>query len=95
MLGNGIDFVYGLEVQAPWAGKVLDGEKKIETRGYALPEELEGRWVFMLESKKGGGQLTQDWRITGAVLFGKVSHRDDDHIIDRQHSFGSSLTLCF
>ena len=66
------DFAYGLEVQAPWAHKLLNGEKLIETRGYCLPSQLEGRWVFMLESREGGGQSIEDWRITGAIKFAKV-----------------------
>ena len=30
----------GLEVQAPWTSLILEGRKTIETRGYALPQNL-------------------------------------------------------
>lgn len=42
-----------LEVQSPWAGRILDGTKTIETRRYPLPEALLGRAVWILESLEG------------------------------------------
>eukprot|EP00752_Nemacystus_decipiens_P001669 g1621.t1 len=44
---------FALEMQAPWARRLLDGEKTIETRGYPLPAGLVGRSVELMESRPG------------------------------------------
>ena len=44
---------FGLELQEPWAGLLVDGKKTIETRAYALPEALLGKKVQILQSRKG------------------------------------------
>jgi len=63
----------GFEVQAPWCNKLLTGEKRIETRSYPPPAELVvGQRVLLLESRVGGGQPLEEWRITGSVVFGEV-----------------------
>lgn len=73
------DFEFGVDVQAPWADKLLRGHKVIETRGYPLPQELVGRWVVMLESEEGGS-AQDSWRITGAIKFGKaVQYSSREH----------------
>eukprot|EP00536_Pseudo-nitzschia_multiseries_P009455 jgi/Psemu1/325650/estExt_fgenesh1_pg.C_2640001 len=47
------DKVYGLELQKPWAGAVVDGKKLIETRSYTLPPSLIGRKIMIIESASG------------------------------------------
>lgn len=44
---------FALEMQAPWAKRVLDGEKTVETRAYPLPAGLVGRWIELIESRAG------------------------------------------
>lgn len=45
---------FGLEMQSPWAGLLLDGKKTIETRAYDLPPALLGKRIEILQSKQGG-----------------------------------------
>lgn len=44
---------FGLEMQSPWAGLLLEGKKTIETRAYDLPPALLGRRIDILQSKTG------------------------------------------
>jgi hypothetical protein len=44
---------FGLELQDPWAGAILDGRKEIETRSYELPPALIGKRIWSLESPSG------------------------------------------
>ena len=44
---------FALEMQAPWARRLLDGDKTVETRSYPLPAELVGRSIELMESKPG------------------------------------------
>lgn len=45
---------FGLEMQDPWAGLLLQKRKTIETRAYDLPPALLGRRIEILQSQKGG-----------------------------------------
>ena len=40
----------GLEVSFPWAQRLLDGDKTIETREYALPAHWEHKPMALIES---------------------------------------------
>jgi hypothetical protein len=44
---------FALELQEPWAGAVVDGKKKIETRQYNLPPALIGKRVLIMQSCSG------------------------------------------
>ena len=44
---------FGLEMQHPWAGLLLEGKKTIETRNYNLPKNLIGKKIYILETKSG------------------------------------------
>lgn len=44
---------FALEMQAPWAKRLLDGSKIVETRAYALPAGLVGRSIELIESQPG------------------------------------------
>jgi FTO catalytic domain/FTO C-terminal domain len=44
---------FGLELQSPWAERLLEGKKTIETRAYALPDKLVGRRIEILRSASG------------------------------------------
>ena len=48
-----VDEVFGLELQDPWAGAVVDGEKSIETRAYALPPSLIGKRIMIIQTSSG------------------------------------------
>ena len=45
---------FGLEMQSPWAGLMLQRKKTIETRAYDLPSALLGKRIGILQSKQGG-----------------------------------------
>ncbi|KAG7357268.1 FTO catalytic domain containing protein [Nitzschia inconspicua] len=49
---------FGLELQEPWAGAVVDGSKSIETRLYPLPPALLGKRIYVLESKSGAAGVS-------------------------------------
>lgn len=44
---------FGLEMQLPWAGLLLQKKKTIETRAYDLPPALLGKRIEILQSKQG------------------------------------------
>jgi len=50
---NTSDRVFGIELQHPWAGAVIDGKKQIETRSYNLPPSLIGKKIMIIESSSG------------------------------------------
>lgn len=74
----------GLEMQEPWAGKLLNGEKKIETRAYDLPKALIGKKIDILQSQKGkdavssmpdvlvGNEIDSSLKRIGWCMFDKV-----------------------
>jgi hypothetical protein len=45
---------FGLEMQSPWAGLLLEGKKTIEMRAYDLPPALLGKGIEILQSMQGG-----------------------------------------
>ena len=47
------DRSFALEMQEPWAGRLLSGKKTIEVRAYALPADLIGRRIYILQSAQG------------------------------------------
>ena len=49
---------FALEMQAPWARRLLDGQKTVETRGYSLPAGLVGRSIELMESRPGQDGLS-------------------------------------
>jgi hypothetical protein len=66
---------FGLELQAPWAGAVLDGSKSIETRAYDLPPELLGKRVSIIESPTGSAGVSNvgniiDFKSSNAKVIG-------------------------
>lgn len=42
--------VAGINIQWPWSRLLLEGKKTIETRGYPLPERLQGQWLAVIET---------------------------------------------
>jgi hypothetical protein len=61
---------FGLEMQRPWAGALLDGKKTIETRAYDLPPGLLGRRIMILQSPSGRAGVSA----MGNVLDLKAEH---------------------
>ena len=45
---------FGLEVQVPWSSALLTGGKTVETRAYALPDDLIGQLIAIIEAPVGG-----------------------------------------
>lgn len=50
---SSLNQVFGLELQNPWAGAVVDGKKYIETRSYTLPHSLIGKKIMIIQSSSG------------------------------------------
>eukprot|EP00912_Choanoflagellata_sp_UC4_P002268 UC4_evm3s1434 len=72
----------GLEVQQPWAEKLLNGERTIETRAYDLPDGLLNHPIKIIETQPGGMDMhgSSKARVVGEVVFKKVrryADRDD------------------
>jgi hypothetical protein len=78
------EYEFGLEMQCPWAGALLQGRKAIETRAYDLPPALRGQKIVIIETpkgKEGGGSsmgnqvdfaTTSDTKIVGWCKFSSV-----------------------
>lgn len=49
---------FGLELQAPFAKAVVNGQKSIETRSYNLPASLIGVRIFIIESPAGSAGVS-------------------------------------
>ena len=50
----------GLECQRPWSQQILTKEKTVETRSYALPAELIGRRIALIETAEGVARQSAD-----------------------------------
>lgn len=83
---------FALEMQAPWAERLLDGEKTVETRGYPLPTGLVGRWIELIESQPGRDGVSALGDTVGAgesglAAVGKVcKHFDRFFFFDKRDS---------
>lgn len=56
----------GLNVQAPWASLLINGQKSVETRSYPLPKKYEGVPLALIETP--GGKKFKS-RIIGIITF--------------------------
>lgn len=56
----------GLNVQAPWASLLINGQKSVETRSYPLPKKYEGVPLALIETP--GGKKFKS-RIIGFITF--------------------------
>jgi hypothetical protein len=64
-----------LELQAPWAGAILDGSKSMETRAYDLPPGLLGKRILIIESPTGSAGVSNmgnviDFKTSKAKVIG-------------------------
>ncbi len=57
----------GLNIQIPWSRLLIDGEKRVETRSYALPIKYEGVELALIETPGKYGQFKS--RIIGTITF--------------------------
>lgn len=57
----------GLNVQAPWARLLLDGEKTVETRTYPLPEKYVDKDLWLIETP--GPSKAFKARVIGVIRF--------------------------
>lgn len=91
-------YSFCLELQAPWAGAVLDGSKSIETRAYDLPPGLLGKRIVIIESPTGSVGVSNmgnviDFKSSKAKVIGwctfcsvkKYSNRKDFEADERAH----------
>lgn len=87
---------FALEVQSPFSGLILSGEKSIETRAYPLPNYLHGVGILLCESSSGedcvscvGDNVTEaqvGLSLVGEVFFSdsKEYHTNVEWDIDRE-----------
>ena len=86
----------GINIQSPWSGLLLMGEKCVETRNYPLPEKYEGEELALIETPGKSGKFKA--RIIGTITFShsfkypnETSWKDDHirHLVDcEDKSFG-------
>ena len=89
------DRSFGLEMQRPWSGLMLSGEKSVETRGYELPAPLLGVRVEILEPRAPGSpgvsglgdvldgdQIGKSVRLVGWCVFSRVIVYRDGEAFD-------------
>ena len=65
---------FGLEMQVPWAGALIDGRKTIETRSYDLPSALLNRRIVILESPKGQAGVSAMGDVINLTALDEDSH---------------------
>jgi hypothetical protein len=58
----------GINIQAPWSGLILSGQKTVETRSYPLPERLKGKMLAIIETP-GKDKSLGKARMIGIVIF--------------------------
>jgi len=59
--------VTGLNIQAPWSTLLINGQKTVETRSYALPQRLEGVELALIETPGKSAKFKS--RIIGTITF--------------------------
>ena len=57
----------GLNIQSPWSQLLIDGDKRVETRSYPLPEKYEGVELALIETPGKHGNFKS--RIVGTITF--------------------------
>lgn len=57
----------GLNIQNPWSQLLINGDKSVETRSYALPEKYEGVELALIETPGKVANFTS--RIIGTITF--------------------------
>ena len=57
----------GLNIQIPWSFLLINGEKSVETRSYALPSKYEGVPLALIETPGKHGRFKS--RIIGTITF--------------------------
>jgi hypothetical protein len=57
----------GINIQAPWAELLINGQKTVETRSYRLPQRLEGVELAVIETPGKSAKFKS--RIIGTIVF--------------------------
>lgn len=57
----------GLNVQEPWASLLINGQKSVETRSYALPKKYEGVELALIATP--GKKRNFKSKIIGTIIF--------------------------
>ena len=86
----------GINIQSPWSYLLINGDKCVETRSYALPRKYEGEELALIETPGKSGDFKA--RIIGTITFShsfkypdKNAWIDDHarHLVDRDNeNFG-------
>jgi hypothetical protein len=71
----------GINIQWPWSELILKGSKKVETRGYALPQKYMGVELAIIQTPGPRGRKKGiKAKITGTVVFtGSYKYENEDH----------------
>ena len=82
-----VQITHAIDIAAPWPAAILRGEKEIETREYALPPDLIGKEVAIVETSRprcvhGGGNVPEAALppevIVGSVIFSESFEYTDE-----------------
>jgi len=86
----------GINIQAPWSTLLINGDKSVETRSYALPKKYEGIELALIETPGKYNRFKS--RIIGTITFShcfkypdKQSWKDNynRHKVEEQDEFYS------
>ena len=71
----------GLNIQIPWSRLLINGDKSVETRSYALPKKYEGVELALIETPGKYGKFKS--QIIGTITFShSFEYRDKQEWID-------------
>ncbi len=57
----------GINIQAPWSQLLINSDKCVETRSYALPDKYVGEELLLIETPGKNGSFKA--RIIGTIIF--------------------------
>jgi hypothetical protein len=62
-----MDQITGINIQIPWSRLLINGDKSVETRSYALPKKYEGIELALIETPGKYGRFKA--QIIGTITF--------------------------
>lgn len=85
----------GINIQAPWSQLLINSDKCVETRSYALPDKYVGEELLLIETPGKNGRFKA--RIIGTITFSHSFKYEDmqewisdynRHKVDEDNNFG-------
>lgn len=86
----------GLNIQIPWSRLLINGDKSVETRSYALPKKYEGVELALIETPGKYGKFQS--QIIGTIIFShSFQYPDKNAWIDdyNRHKVEEGDEFCF